>query len=183
MVSNMLIPLQGFHPKVDPTAFIAPGAVLVGRCRLGKRASVWYNTVLRGDVSEISVGDGSNVQDGSILHVDFKAPLRIGKRVTVGHHVNLHGCQVADDAVVGMGAIVLSRAKIGKGAVVAAGSLVPEGARVPAGKLVMGIPARVVRSVTPKEAKAFAKWVGVYEKLARIHGQVAERRKAERRRE
>ncbi len=132
---------------IHPTAFIAPGAVVLGDVTLGARASVWYGAVLRGDMAAIVVGEATNVQDGAIVHVDDGKPTRIGARVGVGHRAILHGCTVEDDCLVGMGSILLNDVHLGAGSVVAAGAVVPEGTRVPPGSLVVGVPARVTRSV------------------------------------
>ena len=133
--------------RIDPTAFIAPGAVVLGDVTLAARASVWYGAVLRGDMAPIVLGEASNVQDGSVVHVDEGKPARIGARVGVGHRAILHGCTVEDDCLIGMGSILLNDVWIGAGSVVAAGAVVPEGTRIPPGSLVVGVPARVTRAV------------------------------------
>ena len=132
---------------VHPTAFIAPTAVVLGDVTLGPRSSVWYGAVLRGDNDVIVVGEASNVQDGTIVHVDAGWPVRIGARVGVGHRVVLHGCIIEDESLIGMGSVLLNGVRIGHGSVVAAGAVVPEGMVVPPGSVVMGVPARVVRTV------------------------------------
>lgn len=133
--------------NIHPTAFIAPGAVVLGNVTLGARASVWYGAVLRGDVDAIVIGDATNLQDGTIVHVDRGLPARIGARVGVGHRAILHGCTVEDDCLIGMGSVLLNGVEIGRGSVVAAGAVVPEGTRVPPGSLIVGVPARVTRPV------------------------------------
>ena len=132
---------------IHPTAFIAPGAVVLGDVTLEARVSVWYGAVLRGDMAPIRVGEASNLQDGAIVHVDGGKPARIGARVGVGHGAILHACPVEDDCLIGMGSILLNEAHIGTGSVVAAGAVVPEGTRIPPGSLVVGMPARVTRAV------------------------------------
>src|SRR3989338_5671992 len=117
------------RPVIHPTAFVAPGADVIGRVRLAKDSSVWFGCVLRGDVNRIDIGEATNIQDGSILHVDGGHPCLIAEGVHVGHHVNLHGCVVERGAMVGIGAIVLSGARVGAGAIVGAGSVVLEGMR------------------------------------------------------
>jgi carbonic anhydrase/acetyltransferase-like protein (isoleucine patch superfamily) len=134
-------------PTVHPSAFIAPTAVVMGDVTLGARASVWYASVLRGDMAPITIGADTNVQDGSIVHVDEGVPCTIGERVGVGHRVILHGCTVEDDSLIGMGSILLNGVRIGRGSVVAAGAVVPEGMQVPPESLVMGVPGRIVRPV------------------------------------
>jgi carbonic anhydrase/acetyltransferase-like protein (isoleucine patch superfamily) len=121
--------------------------MVLGDVTLGPRASVWYGAVLRGDMAAIVVGEDTNLQDGTIVHVDLGKPARIGARVGVGHRAILHACTVADDCLIGMGAILLNDVHIGAGSVVAAGAVVPEGTRVPPGSLVVGVPARVTRPV------------------------------------
>lgn len=120
---------------------------MLGDVTLGPRSSVWYGAVLRGDMAAIVVGEDTNLQDGTIVHVDLGKPARIGARVGVGHRAILHACTVADDCLIGMGAILLNDVHIGTGSVVAAGAVVPEGTRVPPGSLVVGVPARVTRPV------------------------------------
>ena len=138
---------DGHAPAIAASAYVDPSAQVIGKVTLGERTSVWCNTTLRGDVNTITVGDDSNIQDNSCLHVDRDAPLVIGKNVVVGHSVTLHGCTVGDDCLIGMGAIVLSHARIGAGSIVAAGALVTEGTHIPPNSLVMGTPARIVRPV------------------------------------
>jgi carbonic anhydrase/acetyltransferase-like protein (isoleucine patch superfamily) len=133
--------------NIHPTAFIAPGAVVLGDVTLGPRASVWYGAVLRGDTDAILIGEATNLQDGTIVHVDEGLPARIGARVGVGHRAIVHGCTVEDDCLIGMGSVLLNGVHIGAGSVVAAGAVVPEGTSVPPGSLVVGVPARVTRPV------------------------------------
>jgi carbonic anhydrase/acetyltransferase-like protein (isoleucine patch superfamily) len=132
---------------IDPSVFIAQGAIVLGTVELGKDVSVWYNVVIRGDTDRITVGAGTNIQDLSLLHADPGVPCVVGRRVTVGHRVILHGCTIEDDCLVGMGAIVLNGARVGRGSVIGAGAVVLEGAEVPPGSVVVGIPGRVVRQV------------------------------------
>lgn len=134
--------------ELHPTAFIAPGAVVVGEVKLAARSSVWFNTVLRGDTDRIEVGEDSNIQDNSTVHMDERFPALIGRRVTVGHRAIIHGCVIEDDCLIGMGAIVLTGARIGSGSLVAAGAVVREGQQIPPGSLAVGLPARVTGPVT-----------------------------------
>jgi carbonic anhydrase/acetyltransferase-like protein (isoleucine patch superfamily) len=138
----VILPYNGVWPRIAPDAYVAPGAVVVGDVEIGAQASVWFHVTIRGDVAPIRVGARSNVQDGSVLHVDPDAPCLIGEDVTIGHGAIVHGTTVEDRATIGMGAIVLSRSRIGTGAVVAAGAVVVEGQEVVAGSMVMGVPAR-----------------------------------------
>ncbi len=134
-------------PQCAPSAWVAPGAIVVGDVELGADSSVWYGCVLRGDNDRIVIGAGSNIQDLTLIHVDAGVPCRIGARVSVGHRAILHGCTVHDGALIGMGAILLNGAVVEAGAIVAAGALVPEGRVIPAGMLAVGSPARATRPV------------------------------------
>ena len=138
-------------PEVDPEAFVADGATLVGAVRVAADASVWYAAVVRGDGAPIEIGAGSNVQDGSVLHSDPDFPVRVGERCTIGHRAVVHGCTVGDDSLVGMGAVLLNGVVLGAGCLVAAGSVVLEGTEVPPGSLVAGVPGKVKREVSDAE--------------------------------
>ncbi|MDB4989821.1 MAG: hypothetical protein JWN04_4999 [Myxococcaceae bacterium] len=131
--------------------FVAPSATLIGSVVLHERASVWFNVVARGDNDPITIGCESNVQDGSVLHTDAGVPLTIGRGVTVGHMVMLHGCTIEDYALIGINAVVLNRAHIGRYCIIGANSLIPEGKVIPEGSLVMGTPGKVVRQLTEQE--------------------------------
>lgn len=146
-----LIAYDGRFPEVDPEAFVADGATLVGAVRLAAGSSVWFSAVIRADNSPIEVGAGSNVQDGSVLHSDPGLPVRVGERCTVGHRAVVHGCTIGDDSLVGMGAVILNGAVIGAGSLVAAGTVVLEGTEVPPGSLVAGLPGKVKREVSDVE--------------------------------
>ena len=141
-------------PDVHKSVFIAPGAHVIGNVELKKGASVWFNSVIRGDMDKITVGENTNIQDGSVLHTDPGYPLTVGKRVTVGHMVMLHGCQISDDALIGIGSIILNNAKIGKNCIIGANSLITENKVIPDNSLVVGSPGRVLRKVTDEEIKA-----------------------------
>jgi carbonic anhydrase/acetyltransferase-like protein (isoleucine patch superfamily) len=132
---------------IDSSAFIAQGAIVLGDIHLGRDSSVWYNSVIRGDSGRIEVREGSNIQDLSMLHADPGFPCLVGRRVTVGHRVILHGCTVEDDCMIGMGAILLNGVKVGAGSVVGAGAVLPEGMDVPPGSVVMGVPGKIVKQV------------------------------------
>ena len=138
-------------PRVDPTAWVADSAQVMGNVTLEADASIWFGVVIRGDNEPITIGEGSNIQDASVLHSDLGKPLKVGKRVTVGHGVMLHGCTVGDESLIGIGAVVLNGAVIGKNCLVGAGSLVTEGKVFPDGSMIMGSPARVVRQLTPEQ--------------------------------
>ena len=135
---------------IHPATFIAPGAIVLGDVQIGADSSAWYYTVIRGDTERIRIGEGTNVQDFTMVHADPGIPCLVGHRVTIGHRVILHGCVVEDECLIGMGAILLNRVKVGTGSVVGAGSLLLEGMEVPPGSLVVGSPAKVVRQVDEK---------------------------------
>ena len=143
-------------PRIDEQAVVADGAVVLGDVTIEKDVSIWYNAVIRGDVNSISIGEGTNIQDLAVLHVDADADasLAIGKNVTIGHGAILHGCTIKDQALIGMGAIVLNGAVIGKGSMIAAGALVPQNTVVPDGALYMGNPAKFRRMLTEEELTA-----------------------------
>ena len=147
---------------LDPTAFVAPGATVVGRVTLGPRASVWFSAVIRGDMDTVVLGEESNLQDGAVIHVDEGFPTRVGRRVTIGHRAVVHAATVEDGCMIGMGAIVLTGAKVGAGSLVAAGSLVKEGQEIPPGSLVVGAPARILGPVKPEHTAAIARGVDHY---------------------
>jgi carbonic anhydrase/acetyltransferase-like protein (isoleucine patch superfamily) len=143
----MIWSLDGQAPDVHPDAWVAPGAQVMGRVRLGPGASVWFGAVLRGDNEWIEVGEDSNVQENCVLHTDWGYPLTIGARCTIGHKAMLHGCTIGEGALVGMGATVLNGAKVGPACLIGACALVTEGKDIPEGSLVMGAPGKVVRTL------------------------------------
>ena len=147
--------LEGARPELPPEGqyWIAPDATLIGRVRLLPGASVWFGATLRGDNDWITVGENSNIQDGSVLHTDAGIALTIGAHVTVGHRVVLHGCTIGDASIVGMGAVVMNRARVGANSIVGAGALVPEGKEFPERSLILGMPGRVARALSEEEAK------------------------------
>lgn len=145
MAENYIAELDFGAPKIDDEAFVAPTAVVVGAVTMGPQSSIWYGAVARADHEVIEIGEGSNVQDGCTLHSDPGFPLVLGRGVTVGHNVVLHGAHVEDDVLVGMGSVVMNGARIGTGSIVAAGAVVTPGTQVPPGSLVGGVPAKVLR--------------------------------------
>jgi len=157
------------HPQVHPTAFIAPTAAVMGDVVLGEESSVWYGAVLRGDMAPIRIGAHTNLQDGTIVHVDEGVPCTIGPRVGVGHRVILHGCTVEEESLIGMGSVLLNGVVVGRGSLVAAGALLPEGMVVPPGSLVMGMPGKVVRPVDARLAERIAHTWQHYVEQARQH--------------
>jgi carbonic anhydrase/acetyltransferase-like protein (isoleucine patch superfamily) len=154
--------LDGQAPTVAETAWVADSAQVMGDVRLAAGASVWFGAVLRGDTEPIVIGEGSNIQDGSVLHTDKHLPLTIGRHVTVGHQVMLHGCTIGDESLIGIGAIVLNGVKIGKNCLVGAGSLVTEGKEFPDGSMILGSPARVVKSLSPEQIEGLRRSASHY---------------------
>lgn len=153
----MIYSLDGRAPKFPETDyFVAGNATLIGSVTLHRNASVWFNCVLRGDNDELVVGEGSNIQDGSVIHTDPGLKVIIGRNVTVGHMAMLHGCEIGDDTLIGIKAVVLNRARIGRHCIVGANTLIPEGKEIPDGSLVLGSPGRIVRQLGPEEIKAIA---------------------------
>lgn len=148
MEANYIAELPFGAPKIDDDAFVAPTAVVVGAVTMGAESSIWYGAVARADHETIEIGERSNVQDGSTLHSDPGSPLVIGRGVTVGHNVVLHGARVDDDVLVGMGSVVMNGAHIGSGSIVAAGAVVTQGKAFPPRSVIAGIPAKVVRQAT-----------------------------------
>lgn len=140
-------PLSPTRLEIHPSAWIAPGAVLVGDVAVAEDASIWYGCVLRGDLEPVRVGRASNIQDLTLVHVDRRLPAIIGDKVTVGHRCVIHGCVIEDEALIGMGAVLLSGSRIGRGALVAAGAVVREGFEVPAGAVAAGVPAQIKGNV------------------------------------
>lgn len=142
---------------IDPTAFVAPNATIHGNVRIGAQASVWFGAVIRAESDQVTIGERSNVQDGAIIHVDAGFPATLGREVTVGHRAVVHGATVEDGCIVGIGAILLNGAHIGANSIVAAGALVGEGKRFPPNSMLMGIPAKLVRTLTDEEAARVAR--------------------------
>ena len=148
MHDNYIAQLPFGAPKIDDDAFVAPAAVVVGAVTMGPRSSIWYGAVARADAEMIEIGEGSNIQDGCTLHSDTGFPLVVGRHVTVGHRVVLHGARIDDEVLVGMGSVVMNGAHIGSGSIVAAGAVVTPGTEVPPGSVVGGVPAKVLRQAT-----------------------------------
>ncbi len=159
----MLYRLADRQPQLLGTGhYIAPNATVIGSVILHAQASVWFNAVIRGDNDVITIGEASNVQDGSILHTDAGIPLTIGRGVTIGHKVMLHGCTIGDNSLIGINAVILNHAEIGENCLIGANSLVTEGKVIPAGSLVMGSPAKVVRQLSEQEIAGLQKSAAHY---------------------
>ncbi|KUN88436.1 anhydrase [Streptomyces bungoensis] len=170
----LIVGIGGKEPQVDPGAFVAPTASVIGDVTLHAGASVWYGAVVRGDVERITVEADANVQDNVTLHADPGFPVRIGERVSIGHNAVVHGATVEDDCLVGMGATVLNGAVIGAGSLVAAQALVPQGMVVPPGSLVAGVPAKVRRELSAEEREGVTLNGTLYADLGRAHREVHE---------
>ena len=149
----MFYDLENKKPKNSGENWVAPNAVVIGDVTLEKNSSIWFNATLRGDVENIYIGEGSNIQDGSVLHTDPGYPLKVGKDVTVGHLVMLHGCTIGDNSLIGIGAVILNNAKIGKNCIIGAKALITENKEIPDNSLVVGAPGKIVRKVTDEEVK------------------------------
>ena len=174
-MQHLILPYGDTAPQIDATAWIAPTAVVIGETVIGPRAAVLFGCVLRGDINRVEVGEGSNIQDLSVLHVADDWPCIVGAHVTVGHCALLHGCVVEDGCLIGMGARLLNGVVAGRGSIVAAGAVVPEGMRIPPGSLVAGVPARIKGEVQARHAAPGSAaepgrhWAEKYEKVARAY--------------
>jgi carbonic anhydrase/acetyltransferase-like protein (isoleucine patch superfamily) len=183
MAGSQFLSFGGKGPHVDRTAFIAPGAHLIGDVEIGPEASIWYNCVLRGDVNRIRVGARTNIQDGSVIHVDSPKPgaeeghpTIIGADVLIGHLAMVHGCVLHDRAFVGLGGIVMDGCEIESDAMLAAGAMLTPGKRIPSGQLWAGRPAKYVRDLTPGELAGQQEGVAHYVALAKAHAEALTRR-------
>jgi len=163
----MIYSLGDDHVQVADGVFVAPGAHVIGKVVMQKNSSVWFNAVVRGDSDVITIGEDSNVQDGSVLHTDFGVPLTIGKGVTIGHKVMLHGCEIGDFSLIGINSVVLNGAKVGKYCVIGANSLITENMQIPDGSLVMGSPAKVIKPIPEQQQKMLEQSAQHYVKNAK----------------
>ncbi len=156
-------------PQIDESAFVAKSAEIMGDVRLGPLTSVFPQCVLRGDISYIEVGEGSNIQDGTVVHLADDLPVVIGKYVTIGHQAMIHACTIEDECLIGMSATVLDGAVIGRRSIVGAGAVVTPGMQVPPGSMVLGVPAKIVRRLTEEEQASVRTWADKYVAGSRIH--------------
>lgn len=168
----LIIPFDGYSPEIDPTAWVAPNATLIGRVRIEANASVWYGCVLRGDLDQIVLGEGSNLQDNCVIHVDAGTPTTVGAGVGIGHGAIIHGTTIEDGCLIGMGATLLNRSLVRAGAFVAAGALVLEGQEIPAGMLAAGVPAKVRGELDEAGRERVRINAIQYQELARRHATV-----------
>ncbi|GFN36277.1 gamma carbonic anhydrase family protein [Tepidimicrobium xylanilyticum] len=165
----MLKKLKGIEPKVHEDAFVADTAMVIGDVNIGKGTSIWYGTVLRGDIENITIGKYSNIQDNVTVHTETDIPTKIGDYTVVGHNAIVHGCTIGDNCLIGMGAIILNNAKIGDNCIIGAGALVPEGKVIPPNSLVMGVPGKIIRQVTEEEIEAIRENALRYNRLYKKH--------------
>ena len=165
----VIVPFGNAVPRIDPSAWVAPNATIIGNVSIEPHASVFYGAVIRGDRDAIRIGAGTNVQDNVVMHTDAGLQLNVGARVSIGHGAILHGCSIGDDCLVGMGATIMNGAVIGSGSLVAAGALVLEYTSVPPGSLVMGSPAKAVRTLSPEEQIGLVENARSYAELSQAH--------------
>lgn len=169
MNENKLFPYKTLFPDIHNSVFLASGVKLIGDVKIGKNSSVWYNCVIRGDVHYVNIGEDTNVQDLSMLHVtNNKFPLNIGNKVTIGHSVKLHGCTIQDLSLIGIGAIILDGAIVEEYSLVAAGTVIKPGFIVPSGKMVAGVPGKIIRDLTKEEMEDFEASAERYKKYTEI---------------
>ena len=154
-------------PRIHPTAWVVPGATVIGDVTLGEESSVWFGAVLRGDINRIIIGPRSNIQDNAVVHLDTGNPTILGELVTVGHSAIVHACQIDNEVLVGMGAIVLDGAEVGARSIIGANALVTLGMKIPPGSLVLGSPAKIKRALTLDEQKDIARWAWSYVETAK----------------
>jgi carbonic anhydrase/acetyltransferase-like protein (isoleucine patch superfamily) len=160
-------PFRGYAPRLGDGVFVADGAAVIGDVVIGARSSIWYGTVVRGDVMPIRIGAETSIQDNSVVHVTSDVSgTEVGDRVTVGHRVILHACTVEDDCIIGMGSVILDRARIGRGSIIGAGAVVTPGTEIPPGSLALGSPARVKRAITGEERAWIASSAAHYVELS-----------------
>lgn len=156
-------------PQIDNSVFIAPGSQIMGEVTIKKNASIWYNAVLRGDIGPITIGEMTNIQENSSLHIDYGYPLILGNKITVGHGAILHGCTINENCLIGMGSTILNDVVIGKNSIVGAGALVTEGTEIPPESLVVGVPGKVIRKLKKEETEKITKSAEEYFQLAQEH--------------
>ena len=156
-------------PQIHETAYVAEGAQVIGDVILKADSSIWYNTVCRADINRIVIGERTNIQDNSVIHLENDQGVLVENDVTVGHNAIIHGCSIADGALIGMGAIIMNGAVIGKGAVIGAGAVVKEDMVIPDFSLVVGVPGKIVKTLSPETYDENVKWAAQYVKLANIH--------------
>lgn len=168
-VTDRLARFLSRTPETGSAAFIAPNATLLGDILLGQNSSVWYGAVLRADINSIRIGEGSNLQDGAVVHLSDDAGVEVGAFTTVGHRAILHACRIGNECLIGMGATVLDKAEVGDRSIIGANALVPQRMKIPPGSLVYGNPARIIRTLSEAEQSATRQWALKYIKVAAAH--------------
>ena len=164
-VSGLVVPFEGHVPSIADDAFVAPGAVIIGRTTLGPGVTVWFGAVLRADHSDITIDEGTNLQDNMVIHADPAHPAHVGAHVTVGHNVTLHGCTIGEGSLIGMGATIMNGAVVGPRSLVAAGSLITQNQEFPGGVLIAGSPAAVRRELSEQEQENLPRSAQFYREL------------------
>jgi carbonic anhydrase/acetyltransferase-like protein (isoleucine patch superfamily) len=175
LTGGTLLPYDGKRPEVAKSAFVAPGAYVIGAVHLGEESSVWYGAVLRGDTEPIRIGARTNIQDGCVLHADPGYPAIVGEGCVVGHKAVVHGCEIGAGCLIGINATVLNGVKIGEGSIVAAGAVVPEGREFPARSMIVGVPAKQAGEVTEEQTRNIAQGVRSYVERAAAHREALRR--------
>ncbi len=170
----MIKKIRGKKPKIDNSVFIASGSKIIGNVTIKKKSSIWYNTVLRGDIAPITIGSMTNIQENCSLHIDHDCPLILEEGITVGHGVILHSCKIKNNCLIGMGSTILNNAIIGANSIIGAGALVTEEKEIPPYSLVMGVPGKVVRKLKEEEIEKIKKSAKGYFKLAQEHKKITE---------
>ena len=173
----MIYEFKGMKPEIADDVFTAPGSKIIGNITIKKGASIWYNTVVRGDIGSIIIGEKTNIQENASLHIDSGQPMKIGKNVTVGHGAILHGCEIENNCIIGMGATILNGAVIGEGSIIGAGALVAEGKTIPPGSLVVGVPGKIIKKLNKENIKQIQESAEHYYHTAQEHSKMLKNNK------
>ena len=163
----MIIDFEGVTPRINENTYISESVDIIGKVNVEENVNIWFGTRLRGDMNNIIIGENTNIQENSVVHVDINSPCIIGKNVTIGHGTIIHGCSISDNVLVGMGSIILNNAKIGKNTIIGAGSLVTQGKEFPEGVLILGNPAKVIRQLTEAEIESIQRSADNYVSLSK----------------
>lgn len=163
----MVIKYKNYNPKIASNTFIAANSTIIGRCTIGENSSIWFNSTIRADVNEVIIGRSVNIQDGTVIHCDHEYSVSIADNVTIGHNAIIHGCSIASNCIIGMGATILDGAVIGENCIIGANSLITTGKQIPKGSLVMGSPGKVVRTLSTEEIEGIKKSVEGYVTLSK----------------
>lgn len=163
----MIIDFEGVTPRINKNTYISESVDIIGKVNVEENVNIWFGTRLRGDMNNIIIGENTNIQENSVVHVDINSPCIIGKNVTIGHGTIIHGCSISDNVLVGMGSIILNNAKIGKNTIIGAGSLVTQGKEFPEGVLILGNPAKVIRQLTEAEIESIQRSADNYVSLSK----------------